>query len=167
MNEPEDGIYDWMLLHGGKGWESTLSANFQQPPAPRRDTQRRASQQQLTAPVVPSPALVRPGSKARLAPGTPGVQGSTAAQVGVPAPTPSRRASALNTPQQPYAGTANAIHTPSDMQGGTDSALGGSAGEMNHQAPAPAAVLDNAQNGFDQHQETPRKKSFLDILCCR
>lgn len=25
MNEPEDGIYDWMLLHGGKGWESTVS----------------------------------------------------------------------------------------------------------------------------------------------
>ncbi|KAG9118820.1 casein kinase I [Ceratobasidium sp. 392] len=170
MNEPEDGIYDWMLLHGGKGWESTLSANYQQPPAPRRDTQRRASQQQLGTPVAPSPVLARHGSKqARLAPGTPGVQGSTAAQVGVPAPTPSRRASALNT-THPYAGTANAIHTPSDMHGGgTESALGGSAGEINNQgpAPAPAAVLDNAQNGFDQHQTAPRKKSFLDILCCR
>jgi casein kinase 1 len=22
MNETEDGIFDWMLLHGGKGWEA-------------------------------------------------------------------------------------------------------------------------------------------------
>ncbi|QRW00190.1 casein kinase [Ceratobasidium sp. AG-Ba] len=164
MNEPEDGIYDWMLIHGGKGWESTLSAS-QQPPAPRRDTQRRASQQQLS-PAAPSPALVRQGSKqqARLTPGTPGAQGSTAAQIGVPAPTPSRRASALNN-KDPYAGTTGAVHTPSDMRGGTESALGGSA-EANPTA-APAAVLDNAQNGFDQHGAAPRKKSFLDILCCR
>jgi casein kinase 1 len=21
LNEPEDGIFDWMLLNGGKGWE--------------------------------------------------------------------------------------------------------------------------------------------------
>lgn len=169
MNEPEDGIYDWMLLHGGKGWESTLSANHQQPAAPRRETQRRTSQQQLASPVPPSPALARAGSKqARLVPGTPGAQGSTAAQVGVPAPTPSRRASALNTPQHPYAGTANAVHTPSDFRGATESALNASTGgEINNQGPAPAAALDNAQNGFDQQQEAPRKKSLLDIICCR
>ncbi|KAG8748735.1 casein kinase I [Ceratobasidium sp. 414] len=61
MDELEDGIYDWMLLHGGKGWESTLSANYQQPPAPRRGTQPMASQQQPTPPVASSLALVQHG----------------------------------------------------------------------------------------------------------
>ena len=29
-NEPEDGMYDWMLLNGGKGWEAgTVSADIQ------------------------------------------------------------------------------------------------------------------------------------------
>ena len=23
LNEPEDGVYDWMLLNGGKGWEAS------------------------------------------------------------------------------------------------------------------------------------------------
>jgi len=23
LNEPEDGVFDWMLLNGGKGWEAS------------------------------------------------------------------------------------------------------------------------------------------------
>ena len=28
MGEPEDGVYDWMLLNGGKGWEATVRYRF-------------------------------------------------------------------------------------------------------------------------------------------
>lgn len=28
MNEVEDGVYDWMLLNNGKGWESELDVSF-------------------------------------------------------------------------------------------------------------------------------------------
>ncbi|KAF8710914.1 kinase-like protein, partial [Rhizoctonia solani] len=169
--EPEDGVYDWMLLNGGKGLEATQGGNYQQPSAPRRDTQRRASQQQLGSPAAPSPAMVRHGSKQanRLTPGTPGGgPASAAAQIGVAAPTPSRRASALNTPQHPYASTANAIHTASGDFRGTDSVINPSTADANGQAGVMTpAALDNIHNGFDQHQETPRKKSFLDVICCR
>lgn len=27
MNEVEDGIYDWMLLNNGKGWESEMDVS--------------------------------------------------------------------------------------------------------------------------------------------
>jgi hypothetical protein len=145
--------------------------NYQQPSAPRRDTQRRASQQQLGTPTAPSPAMVRHGSKQanRLAPTTPtGGPASAAAQIGVAAPTPSRRASALNTPQHPYASTANAIHTASGDFRGTDSAINPSTADANVQTGAMTpAAMDNVQNGFDQHQDAPRKKGFLDIICCR
>ncbi len=29
MNEVEDGVYDWMLLNNGKGWESELDVSLQ------------------------------------------------------------------------------------------------------------------------------------------
>ncbi|CAE6520896.1 unnamed protein product [Rhizoctonia solani] len=173
MAEPEDGVYDWMLLNGGKGWEATQGGNYQQPTASRRDTPRRASQQQLGSPAAPSPAIVRQPSKQanRLGPVTPGGgPASAAAQIGVAAPTPSRRASALNTPntgQHPYASTANAIHTASGDFRGTDSAFNPSTADANGQAGVMTpAALDNAQNGFDQ-QDAPRKKTFMDIICCR
>jgi hypothetical protein len=25
IGEPEDGVYDWMLLNGGKGWEASIA----------------------------------------------------------------------------------------------------------------------------------------------
>ncbi|CAE6504585.1 unnamed protein product [Rhizoctonia solani] len=170
MGEPEDGVYDWMMLNGGKGWEASQGGNYQQPSAPRRETPRRASQQQLGSPTAPSPAIVRHGSKQanRLTAGTAGIPASAAAQIGVPAPTPSRRASALNTPQHPYASTANAIHTASGDFRGTESAINPSTADANGQTGVMTpAALDNVQNGFDQQQDPPRKKGFLDIICCR
>lgn len=29
MNETEDGVYDWMLLNNGKGWESEADVSSQ------------------------------------------------------------------------------------------------------------------------------------------
>ncbi|KAJ8482125.1 hypothetical protein ONZ51_g5551 [Trametes cubensis] len=121
----EDGVYDWNLLNGGRGWEASLGQNqilaqIQNAPATPaqqydrrrdldrqgRDDRRRVSQG--GGPVIPpSPALVRSGSKQRhpgnLTPG--GGQAtpvSAAAQVDVPAAT-QRRMSQQASASHPYA----------------------------------------------------------------
>ncbi|KAI0928712.1 bifunctional choline kinase/ethanolamine kinase cki1 [Taiwanofungus camphoratus] len=88
-NDVDDGVYDWNLLNGGKGWEVSLGQNqilaqIQNtgPATPgaqqdrRRDIERqaredrrRASQVGGSGVVPPSPALVRHGSKQRPMPG--------------------------------------------------------------------------------------------------
>ncbi|KAG9047684.1 casein kinase I [Tulasnella sp. UAMH 9824] len=68
--EVEDGVYDWMLLNGGKGWQASASSNAPQPSAPQHRTpdrpQHRSSQAPSPLPGHPSsppPALVRDSSK--------------------------------------------------------------------------------------------------------
>ncbi|KDQ61022.1 hypothetical protein JAAARDRAFT_32022 [Jaapia argillacea MUCL 33604] len=124
-NDIDDGVYDWNLLNGGKGWEvstgqTQMLQQVQNANVPQdrrrdierhRDSERRRSQAGNVAP--PSPALVRHDSKRRkipaaLTPGggnTPGqvTPLSAAAQVGVPVGTPQQRNSQIN-PQHPYAG---------------------------------------------------------------
>ncbi|KZO97854.1 kinase-like protein [Calocera viscosa TUFC12733] len=126
LGEQEDGVYDWMLLNGGKGWEASASDPLPQtsthPDARAHRQQRasadprahRASAQQLGPPQVlaagvvpPSPALVRHGSKQRKPPA------SAAAQVGIAVASPSRRQSGQPS-GHPYATTHGAIHSPSD-----------------------------------------------------
>jgi len=124
-NDMDDGVFDWNLLNGGKGWEASAGQNqilsqiqnaglIQSPHERRRDhrdsDRRRASQ---TGGIVPpSPALVRHGSKQRKVPAalTPGggnspgqlTPHSAAAQVNVPIGTPQHR----GTQQHPYASVA-------------------------------------------------------------
>jgi casein kinase 1 len=144
LGEVEDGVYDWMLLNGGKGWESlqnsgSHSQHQARDPHRPRERQHRASQQaQLQAstggPASPSPAAVRDSQRARRVPSAlqPGggltptnMQGpnSAVAQVGVGAPTPSHRASiaqvndVLAKTQHPYANTSSAVHIPSERVG--------------------------------------------------
>ncbi|KAF9570089.1 casein kinase I [Mortierella alpina] len=79
MNEVEDGVYDWMLLNNGKGWESELDYSSNNPLHPSanhhhadparhhssRDPQRQLQQQQhqgTKGPQQPS-ALVHSNSK--------------------------------------------------------------------------------------------------------
>ncbi|KAG2158299.1 CK1/CK1/CK1-G protein kinase [Suillus bovinus] len=128
-NDPDDGIFDWNLLNGGKGWEasqgqSQVLAQIQNAavaPAPqdrrkdlerRRDADwRRTSQTGGVNP--PSPALVRHGSKRRvpnaLTPGAGNAPGGTAtplsaaAQINVPISTPQNRSNNVGAPQHPYA----------------------------------------------------------------
>jgi len=118
----DDQVYDWNNLNGGNGWETSLGQNqiLQQiqntgPSGnQRKDTreERRRSQGGPGAPVPPSPALVRHGSKqlkvpAALTPGGGNSSGqvtpmSAAAQVGVPVNSPQSRLSQ----QHPYANLA-------------------------------------------------------------
>ncbi|KAG2054747.1 CK1/CK1/CK1-G protein kinase [Suillus hirtellus] len=131
-NDLDDGIFDWNLLNGGKGWEasqgqSQVLAQIQNAavtPAPqdrrkdmerRRDTDwRRTSQSGGVNP--PSPALVRHGSKRRvpnaLTPGAGNAPGGTAtplsaaAQINVPISTPQNRSNNVGVQQHPYANAA-------------------------------------------------------------
>ena len=120
--EPEDGVYDWMMLNGGKGWEVSSStsnllaqANNHQSGAAgddrrhrsqRGDRERaerhalRASQAALAStaaaggPIPPSPALVRHGSKQGRKSGVPGVLSSTTNSHNGSSPTPKRQSAA-------------------------------------------------------------------------
>ncbi|KAG8977571.1 casein kinase I [Tulasnella sp. 427] len=70
IGETDDGVFDWMLLNGGKGWEASAAAAHQlQVPGNDRGQHRqsrghRASNQPGQGIVLPqSPALARHGSK--------------------------------------------------------------------------------------------------------
>ncbi|KAH9842762.1 CK1/CK1/CK1-G protein kinase [Rhodofomes roseus] len=129
-SDVDDGVYDWNLLNGGKGWEASLGQNQilsqiqNTAPGPgqdrrrdvdrqARDDRRRVSQTGGQGVVVPpSPALVRHGSKHRVVPGTPGglstpgqitPMSSAAAHVDVPIGTMQRRQSQQPSAQHPYA----------------------------------------------------------------
>ncbi|KAG8933289.1 casein kinase I [Tulasnella sp. 418] len=138
--EVEDGIYDWMLLNNGRGWEagstrssSAAQPNPQQRPRERERAHHRSSQVPPQAPASPTPAVTRTPSKqkqpAALTPAPIHIPTSTTAQVGVPAP--SRRQSAVGAPinqhlqvqppaaQHPYANAASsaaAIVDPSEYR---------------------------------------------------
>ncbi|KAG9057488.1 casein kinase I [Serendipita sp. 407] len=127
QGEGDDGVYDWMLLNGGKGWENNPTPH----PTQRRAPQPRNSQQIPPAPQAP--ALVRQGSKQRksngmaIAGGGPATPSSAGAHVAVPAPSPkpgyNRQSSYQMTGgggtvgTHPYSNTA--IRAPSDFVGGT------------------------------------------------
>ncbi|KAH8915253.1 kinase-like protein [Atractiella rhizophila] len=119
--EPEDGVYDWMLLNNGKGWEAGPSTSailsssqayndrhHRQSGLPRdRDRERERAErhaqrasQQGGAVVPPSPALVRHGSKGARNSKV-GQPGSNVAVAGVPAPT--KRQSGQSQGLHPYA----------------------------------------------------------------
>jgi len=138
-NDVDDGVYDWNLLNGGKGWEVSMGQQpvpslvpnvpATQPQDRRRDMERqrdvewRRTSQPNPQVIPPSPALVRHGSKQRrvlnaLTPGAGGATGqatplSAAAQVNVPISTPQNRAS--------YTGHPYANATPG-MEYGNDEA---------------------------------------------
>ncbi|KAF8959474.1 kinase-like domain-containing protein [Flammula alnicola] len=40
LGEPEDGVFDWMLLNGGKGWEASNHTSASAAAAPHRETRR-------------------------------------------------------------------------------------------------------------------------------
>lgn len=129
-NDVDDGVYDWNLLNGGKGWEASLGQNQiltqiqNAGPSPaaqdrRRDLERQAredrrrvSQTGGAGVLPPSPALVRHGSKQRALPGAPGgittpgqitPMSSAGAHMDVPIGTMQRRMSQQHSAQHPYA----------------------------------------------------------------
>lgn len=130
--EVDDGVFDWNLLNGGKGWEASTGQTqlsqvqniTPQPQDRRRDAERqrdvewRRASQGGVAP--PSPALVRHGSKRRGPAGTPvgtpgqGTPLSAAAHVNVPISTPQNRASHISASQHPYANATSGVDYPQE-----------------------------------------------------
>ncbi|KAI0670411.1 CK1/CK1/CK1-G protein kinase [Trametes maxima] len=189
----EDGVYDWNLLNGGRGWEVSMGgqnqilAQIQNTPAspaqPRdrrdqgRDDRRRASQ--AGGPVVPpSPALVRNGSKRQqqhpggLTPG--GAPISAAAQVDVPA---AQRRISQQGAAHPYANAAYDTYGR-DEYSASQQPYGRASPMVSSVNAAPPALSNvramggevGAANGGEYHgqqEEEQPKSSLWKILTCR
>jgi casein kinase 1 len=195
-NDFDDGVFDWNMLNGGKGWEASLGqsqmlAQVQTPTASpnpqdrRREGDRDRRRSQAGNVVPPSPALVRHGSKQRklpiaLTPGaTPGqtTPYSTAAQVNVPVGSSHQQGGALNS-QHPYA-SANSHGYDGEVRDQTYSQrvepYGYSAPMISNGSPAPPAfnkgpamgeVTHSGEHNAEQELEPP-KPSLFRILTCR
>ncbi|TIC32344.1 kinase-like protein [Wallemia mellicola] len=157
----EDGVYDWMLINNGKGWEVGNSSSHRDHHHRHREREReradyRRSQAAAAAAAAgangqsgangvlpPSPALVRHGSKRGR---TNNGNLNASSQMLAPTsptnaqspPANSRRQSQqnqLNT-AHPYASTTGAIMSPSDL------------GDRNAATPSPARDLNNRNKGY-------------------
>ncbi|KAI0783584.1 kinase-like domain-containing protein [Abortiporus biennis] len=65
LGEPEDGVFDWMLLNGGKGWEAGHAhANASSPHTPHREHRSRDHHRRSRQPIDPtspsSPLVLAP-----------------------------------------------------------------------------------------------------------
>ncbi|KAI0780968.1 CK1/CK1/CK1-G protein kinase [Trametes elegans] len=192
----EDGVYDWNLLNGGRGWEGSTGGGqnqilqqVQNSPAtpgqhdrrrddrPGRDDRRRQSQ--AGGPVIPpSPALVRNGSKQRhpgqLVPGGNGTPVSAAAQVDVPAA--QRRVSQQVSASHPYANAAYDTYGRDEYSASQQPY--GRASPMVSSVNAAPPALSNVRamggeagvaehQGQQQEEEEPPKSTLWKILTCR
>jgi len=187
----EDGVYDWNLLNGGKGWEASTGNAAPSPMIAqmqnagllqdnrrreRHESDRRRSQANV---LPPSQALVRNGSKQRRGPPgalSPGggqyTPHSAAAQVNVPVGTPNPSAT------HPYAtpGAGGYDYTQDGYNGpqyGRASPMVSSVGAA---PPALSAVRAQAGDvgashgaGYDGHGVDDHRKpsTFLRIITCR
>ncbi|KAI1795903.1 CK1/CK1/CK1-G protein kinase [Ganoderma leucocontextum] len=187
----EDGIYDWNLLNGGRGWEASMGggnqilAQIQNTPATpqqydsrraeraARDDRRRASQ--AGNPVIPpSPALVRAGSKSRhpmaLSPALGGNPNMSAeAQVNVPVAGP-RLSQQQQGVSHPYANTAYDTYGREEYSA-TQQPYGRASPMVSNTGAAPPALSNvramggevGVANGGDFHgqQEAEPPKNIL------
>ncbi|KAH9993765.1 CK1/CK1/CK1-G protein kinase [Russula vinacea] len=109
-NDVDDGVYDWNVLNGGRGWEAAAQSKTQMlsqvpnaapPHSPqpdrRRDLQRRESERRRTSKAQPMLSPV--GSNT---PGQPTAPLSAAAQINVPVSAMHRNSHNPN-PHHPYA----------------------------------------------------------------
>ncbi|TIA92676.1 hypothetical protein E3P99_00527 [Wallemia hederae] len=164
----EDGVYDWMMINNGKGWEAGHSSSHRDHHHRHREREReradyRRSQAAAAAAAAaggngqngntgagvlpPSPALVRHGSKRGRNTGNL----NTSSQMLAPSspsngqhPPNSRRQSQqnqLNT-SHPYASTTGAIMSPSD------------AGDGNAATPSPGRDAQRSKGYFSQQQDS-------------
>ncbi|KAM6500374.1 kinase-like protein [Amanita muscaria] len=179
--DAEDGVFDWNLINGGRGWEASVQNQSSQGqnaagvPERRRDQRddRRRSQGGAGGNVVPpSPALVRHGSRQRripaaLTPSNGNFQGhvtprTDVAQVNVPVGT--QRISA----HHPYA-------TPSPIEDDGYEPQYGRTSAMVPATAVPPAVTNVKVAGvaqgadYQDHDDLdmPPKPSLWRILTCR
>ncbi|KAI5476243.1 hypothetical protein MNV49_007943 [Pseudohyphozyma bogoriensis] len=185
--ETEDGVYDWMLLNNGKGWEAGTTSNQHdsgrhhrsgQPRDRERERELRHAQRAAAAAaaaaagnngaVVPPPAaLARNGSKSgRNPPGSaaPTPNASAMAVKGVPAP--GQRSSGQ---AHPYAS-----NTPTGYDRNNDSEYGGGGYRSGQATPQPPMTTSGAPqahagvgNGDYHDNDPPQGFSLIKFLTCR
>ncbi|KAI0748097.1 CK1/CK1/CK1-G protein kinase [Daedaleopsis nitida] len=193
----EDGVYDWNLLNGGRGWEMSLGQNqilaqIQNSPAaaqqydrrrddrPGRDDRRRASQ--AGNPVVPpSPALVRAGSKSRhptaALGGGIGIGAAPTAEAQIGVPITQRRLSQQHSASHPYASAAYDTYGR-DEYSASQQPYGRASPMVSSVGAAPPALSNvramggevGVANGGDYHgqqEAEPPKSTFWKILTCQ
>ncbi|KAF9000714.1 kinase-like protein [Cyathus striatus] len=142
LGEPEDGIYDWMLLNSGKGWEAGNASST--PATPHREHRRdrehgaRRASRQVPDGTTPNQLVLSPAQahvKSNRRPPT-GERGNVSRDIGSvqPVPPTSRRAS-----QREGLGSA-ALSTPHPYA----------------TAPSPNGYRSNANPGYGRHSPNPQ-----------
>ncbi|CAA7271540.1 unnamed protein product [Cyclocybe aegerita] len=176
----DDGVFDWNLLHDGKGWEASVGQTqmltriqndgYQERRKDRDD--RRRSQAQPGNMVPPSPALVRHGSKQRKVPAalTPGQLTPHSAQAQVHIPIGS------NQRGHPYAaaGIGAGYEHAQQYEQHRNQQYGRTSPMVSTVGASPAAISNVRARAGDagvaqdyQQEPEPPKPSFLRILTCR
>ncbi|KAF8623574.1 hypothetical protein AX15_006342 [Amanita polypyramis BW_CC] len=172
----EDGVYDWNLLNGGRGWEASVNQgsqaqNVAATPDRRRDDRRRSQGGAGANVAAPSPPLVRHGSKQRKVPNALMPSGGFPGQV-----TPRTDVAQMNVP---IAGQRANAHPYANAGTAEEEAYAqaqyGHASPMMPPAAAPPAISNvkaaGVSQGADYHAhddlDMPPKPSLWRILTCR
>jgi len=187
----EDNVYDWHLLHSGKGWEpsssgSNLLAQAHGAPRPRAE-RHRPSQQHLSTTGLPSPSpavIAREPPKQRKVPNVliPGVNAagggsftpsSAAANVGVPVPsTPAPRGAVqiqAQTPH-PYANSTGVVQDYTRVgDGAMEESLAAGYGQRGSAATPAVSTAVRAREDIGGHEQfdnqDPPRRGFFASLC--
>lgn len=175
-NDVDDGVYDWNLLNGGRGWEVAAQSKNQilsqvpvTAPAPspqpdrRRDLQHRDSDRRRTSKAQPMLSPVGSNTPGQITPL------SAAAQVNVPVSAVHRNSHGQN-PQHPYAAGG---YEYSRGEAGEDfnQQQYGRASPMMASAVPPAVTPVRARAGdvgmsHTQDGEPPRQSALWKLLTC-
>ncbi|KAK2460992.1 hypothetical protein APHAL10511_007462 [Amanita phalloides] len=165
IGEPDDGVYDWMLLNGGKGWEASAKPHVHSSAAPGREHRRerdaaghrRASRQlqDNAPPLVLSPAPAHVGKTRRTGERGGNARDANSVQPLVSAsrrPSQQRDAnplapSTLATPPHPYA----AAPSPNAYRTSTGAAYG---------RHSPSAPIHPLPNGNALHHNGPESYGY-------
>lgn len=169
----DDQVYDWNLLNGGRGWESSAGQNNQTlQQVQNTQPTRRPDVPVQSNPVPPSPALVRHGSKKGQSPGPllmPNNSQSVPGQL-----TPLSGVAQFNVSITP--------NRPTTQQGGYDFGEESYVGNQTYDRASPmVSTIQNApapltanrptglQNGgiSEQEENEPPKFSLWKILTCK
>jgi len=171
-NDVDDGVYDWNLLNGGRGWEIAASKNqvlSQVPvtapsPSPqpdrRRDLQHRDSDRRRASKVQPMLSPVGSNAPGQITPL------SAAAQVNVPVSAVHRNTH-NQSPQHPYASGGYEYPRGEDA----NQQQYGRASPMMASAAPPAVSQVRARAGdvgmsHVQEGEPPRQSALWKVLTC-
>ncbi|KAI9454972.1 kinase-like protein [Lactarius psammicola] len=176
-NDVDDGVYDWNILNGGRGWEVAAQSKNQMlsqvpatPPAPspqpdrRRDLQPRESDRRRASKAQPMLSPIGSNTPGQITPL------SAAAQVNVPVSAVRRNSHGQN-PQHPYAAGGYEYPRGEAGEDAFNQQQYGRASPMMASAAPPAVSQVRARAGdvgmsHTQDGEPPRQSALWKFLTC-